>query len=296
MAVPVVCARQATLPPGGISTFRASAAATRPVGAKNPVRSLHLGLRKRPILCDRVRQRIEPHLWVPRTPSMARELDFDARRLMRRASGDGPLVPLPGVLPRPPADPALLSQGHRSRDRGRHAAPRGGGAPTPGPPSGAAAGRPGRARRLCGDCSLAGARVASSSSRPPCCAGTGTSSPSAGPTHTAGPAGQPSPQGTTALVLRLAKENPTWGYRRIHGELATMGISIAALERLGDPEAPRHRALAAAIRADLGGVPRRPGEGPDRLRLLQRRHRAAPPALRALLHPPRHAASSGSPA
>ncbi|HVA09659.1 MAG TPA: integrase core domain-containing protein [Acidimicrobiales bacterium] len=52
-------------------------------------------------------------------------------------------------------------------------------------------------------------------------------------------------EGTTALVLRLAKENPTWGYRRIHGELATMGIVIASssvwaiLKRHGIEPSPR---------------------------------------------------------
>ena len=30
------------------------------------------------------------------------------------------------------------------------------------------------------------------------------------------------------LVLRLVAESPSWGYRRVHGELLTLGVKVAA--------------------------------------------------------------------
>jgi putative transposase len=33
---------------------------------------------------------------------------------------------------------------------------------------------------------------------------------------------------TRSTILRFARENPTWGYRRIHGELSRLGVTIAA--------------------------------------------------------------------
>jgi putative transposase len=42
------------------------------------------------------------------------------------------------------------------------------------------------------------------------------------------PGRPPTARSIRALVLRLARDNPSWGYRRIHGELATLGIKVAA--------------------------------------------------------------------
>jgi hypothetical protein len=64
------------------------------------------------------------------------------------------------------------------------------------------------------------------------------------------PPGRPSiPPGLRRLILRLAAENPTWGYRRIHGELARLGYKLAPstvwllLNRAGIDPAPRRAGL-----------------------------------------------------
>jgi putative transposase len=66
------------------------------------------------------------------------------------------------------------------------------------------------------------------------------------------------------LVLRLARENPTWGYRRIHGELCRLGYKgrIGAstvwtiLHRAGVDPAPKRSAVSwrQFLQAQAAGV------------------------------------------
>ncbi|WP_344263832.1 hypothetical protein [Actinomadura napierensis] len=55
------------------------------------------------------------------------------------------------------------------------------------------------------------------------------------------------------LVLRLVRENPGWGYRRVHGELMTLGVKVAAstvweiLNDAGIDPAPERSATTTRI-------------------------------------------------
>jgi len=43
-----------------------------------------------------------------------------------------------------------------------------------------------------------------------------------------GPGRPPTDRGLRELVLRLARENPSWGYQRISGEIARLGLKVSA--------------------------------------------------------------------
>ena len=85
-----------------------------------------------------------------------------------------------------------------------------------------------------------------------------------------GPGRPPLDHDIQQLILRLARENPRWGYQRIQGELLRLGVRVSAtairttLRRHGLDPAPRR--ATTTWRAFLASRP--PG---SRLRLLHRR-------------------------
>ncbi len=101
--------------------------------------------------------------------------------------------------------------------------------------------------------------------------------------------GRPSiPAGTVEIVLRLAQENPSWGHRRIQGELARMGVVLAPSS-----------VWAILHRHNVDPSPMRTGPSWNEFLRSQEssalacdfftvRHGAAETALRAVLHRDRH--------
>jgi hypothetical protein len=72
----------------------------------------------------------------------------------------------------------------------------------------------------------------------------------------------PTPAEVRAVVVRLARENPAWGYRRIQGELVGLGINVAAstvwaiLRQEGIEPSPRRaeQSWAEFLRAQAASV------------------------------------------
>src|SRR6266516_133561 len=94
------------------------------------------------------------------------------------------------------------------------------------------------------------------------------------------------------LILRMAAENPTWGYRRVHGELAQLGYRVAPstvwllLKHAGMEPAPRREGLTwrrflsaqakGMLACDL--LPRRPGAAQAPVRAVHNRTGHSPGA------------------
>jgi hypothetical protein len=102
----------------------------------------------------------------------------------------------------------------------------------------------------------------------------------------------PIPAPIRVLVLRMARENPRWGYRRIHGELIGLGHPVAAstvwtiLKSAGLDPAPRRS--GPTWRQFLS----RTGPRDPRRRFRPRRHGLPTPPLRprgGRARPPPHA-------
>jgi hypothetical protein len=75
-------------------------------------------------------------------------------------------------------------------------------------------------------------------------------------------------QGIRALVLRLAQENPAWGYRRVHGELSQLAPIHPVRHGGGDPARAhprRDRLPGRRLDRAAGPQPDHGSRRPDRL-------------------------------
>jgi putative transposase len=76
------------------------------------------------------------------------------------------------------------------------------------------------------------------------------------------PGRPPTRRAICSLILRLAREKPSWGYRRVHGELTTLGITVAAstvweiLKQHGIEPAPQrnHQTWAGFLRGQAHAI------------------------------------------
>src|SRR6266540_4824821 len=90
------------------------------------------------------------------------------------------------------------------------------------------------------------------------------------------------------LIIRLANENPRWGYQRLKGELLRLGVRVSAtairttLRRHGLDPAPRRGTTAwrTFLRQQAAGI--------VACDLLHRRHHLAAAPVRAVLHRASH--------
>jgi hypothetical protein len=215
------------------------------------------------------------------------------RRLLAFVGGGlrGLVIRLPGATPQPRVDLALLSVGRRQRDRDPGVTPRAGGAAPPAATAPPAAHRPGVA---CGAEPFAptGALV-ELLVRPATLLRWHRPMVARRWTYPSTSKGRPPVSDEVQqLVIRLARENPRWGYQRIHGELLRLGcrVSASSIRRMrflhrrhGLPPARvcagghrtrkptgaggrRHRAPDGVVGCPAGPQPgRRPGQAGDRV-------------------------------